>query len=79
VAAVMYPIIDANKRVLTADDARGVCAIYPPALDPHSCTQNTPDDGCGCATAGRGLGSEVATLLPALGLLLARRRRPRRR
>ena len=41
-----------TKRVLTTDDVRGVCAIYPPARDPHACTQNLPDDGCGCATAG---------------------------
>jgi hypothetical protein len=77
--AVMYPIIDSEsiaKRVLTADDAAGVCAIYLPAMDPHSCTENTPDDGCGCMTAGAGLESSAPSVL-ALALVVARRRRRR--
>ena len=53
--AVMWYVIDQEsiaKRVLTTDDARGVCAIYPPTGNPPACTQNLPDDGCGCATRG---------------------------
>lgn len=82
VAAVMYYAItpDSNaKRVLTADDAAGVCAIYPPSGDPHSCTQNTPDDGCGCRAAGTGPGAGLGAALVVLALVLpGRRRRPRR-
>ncbi len=80
IAAVMYYEIEPNsiaKRLLTADDAAGVCAIYPPDMDPHSCTQNTPDDGCGCTTAGNGLGWGASTALAALALVVARRRRRR--
>jgi MYXO-CTERM domain-containing protein len=75
--AVMWYVIDQEsitKRVLTADDARGVCAIYPAASDPHSCTQNLPDDGCGCAAAGASTG-DVATFVLVLLALTIRRRR----
>ncbi len=66
------------KRVLSTDDARGVCAIYPPAQDPHSCTQNLPDDGCGCAIARRRSGRLAGLALAAMALALAGgRRRPR--
>jgi MYXO-CTERM domain-containing protein len=77
-AAVMWYIVDAGsivKRVLTADDAAGVCAIYPAAADPHACTQNTPDDGCGCAAAGPTPGEGASAALLALALGFARRRR----
>jgi hypothetical protein len=40
---------DISKRVLTTDDAQGVCAIYPPARVAPVCAHNSPDDGCGCA------------------------------
>jgi hypothetical protein len=68
------------KRVLAPDDVRGICAIYPPAQDPHSCALNLPDDGCGCASGGaRGVGGAGVTLL-VLGLFSsARRPRGRRR
>jgi len=75
--AVMWYVIDAEsrtKRVLTTDDARGVCAIYPAALDPHSCTQNLPDDGCGCAAGGAPTGRLAGLALVALALLRHRRR-----
>jgi len=79
-ATVMWGIIDSDttKRTLTDDDARGVCTIYPAAQDPHSCTQNTPDDGCGCAAAGgrQGwMGLTFSTLL-LLAACRSRRRRP---
>jgi MYXO-CTERM domain-containing protein len=65
-----------TKRVLTPDDARGVCAIYSPAAPSiPACAQNSPDDGCGCDTSGQGRGSLVAPGLVALALLVARRRR----
>ncbi len=40
-----------DKRVLSTDDARGVCAIYPPDAIVPACAANLPDDGCGCRTA----------------------------
>jgi MYXO-CTERM domain-containing protein len=78
--AVMWYVIDSDsitKRVLTTDDARGVCAIYPSSGDPHSCTQNLPDDGCGCATAGAAPGPLAAVTLAAFALAARRRRRRR--
>jgi len=77
----MWAYIDdgsSAKRVLSTDDARGVCAIYPSASDPHSCTQNLPDDGCGCATASGAATNRLAAVV-LVGLALAtRRRRPQR-
>jgi MYXO-CTERM domain-containing protein len=76
--AVMWYEVLANstaKRVLTEDDARGVCAIYPPNAPARSCAANLPDDGCGCRTGGRGAPAGSA-LLALAGLLAARRRRP---
>lgn len=78
--AVMWYVIDQEsitKRVLTTDDARGVCAIYPAARNPLSCTQNAPDDGCGCVTAGAPSGRLAALALVALALATRRRRRRR--
>jgi MYXO-CTERM domain-containing protein len=75
--AVMWYAIDkesTTKRVLTTDDAAGVCAIYPSARDPHSCTQNLPDDGCGCATASGASTNRLAAVV-LIGLALVTRRR----
>jgi hypothetical protein len=36
------------KRMLSLDDVRAVCAVYPAFQNPGSCVLNTPDDGCGC-------------------------------
>ena len=63
-----------DKRVLSTDDAHGVCAIYPAGL-PQACTQNLPDDGCGCATAGAPSNRLAAVAVVALALLARRRRR----
>jgi hypothetical protein len=78
-AAVMWYTVDPGvtaKRVLTSDDARGVCSIYPSGA-PATCSQNTPDDGCGCTAPGSRhvslLGAALATAA------LVRRRRPPRR
>jgi hypothetical protein len=78
-ATVMFATIDqanaeTSKRVLSQDDIDGVCAIYPAAQDPHACSLDLPDDGCGCA-AGRGTPSLG---LAALGVLLVTRGRARR-
>jgi MYXO-CTERM domain-containing protein len=80
VAAVMYYEIASNstKRTLTTDDERGVCAIYPPGT-PSICAQNTPDDGCGCATSGGGSGTAGGLLLGILAAAAARRRTRRAR
>jgi MYXO-CTERM domain-containing protein len=78
--AVMWYVIDQEsitKRVLTTDDARGVCAIYP-AGGSQTCTQNTPDDGCGCATGGTPTGRLASLALAAVALTVAARRRRRR-
>jgi len=52
---VMFAIIDGNreitKRTLSADDIRAVCDIYPEEQDPHACTLDMPEDGCGCSAA----------------------------
>ena len=73
----MWYVIDQEsivKRDLTTDDARGVCAIYPAAQDPHSCSQNLPDDGCGCAAAGAPTGSLASFVGVALAFAMRRRR-----
>jgi MYXO-CTERM domain-containing protein len=76
--AVMWYMVDpdsTSKRVITDDDARGECAIYPPTTMPALCAANAPDDGCGCR-AGGGQPAAASTLLLALGALtMARRRR----
>jgi hypothetical protein len=61
------------KRVLTADDVRGVCAIYPAAQDPHSCALDAVDDGCGCSAAASPR-SGVGVLGTLAALALSRRR-----
>jgi MYXO-CTERM domain-containing protein len=72
---VMFAMIDGNlettKRHLSPDDIRAVCEIYPPEQDPHACTLDMPNDGCGCnagdgaAPAGAGV---TLALLAGLGL-----------
>ncbi len=78
-AAVMWYFVDPNlvgKRVLTVDDARGVCAIYPPDAPARACAANQPDDGCGCRVGASG-GGTTAALLALAALARARRRRGR--
>jgi MYXO-CTERM domain-containing protein len=65
------------KRVLSSDDVRAVCDLYPAAQDPHSCTANLPDDGCGCRTGGRTSAGGAALLALAVATALMRRRRLR--
>jgi hypothetical protein len=66
-----------NKRVITDDDARGVCAIYPPTSTPALCEANLPADGCGCH-AGGGRPAATSALLLALGCLAGASRQRRR-
>jgi MYXO-CTERM domain-containing protein len=76
-AAVMWYAVDRNstsKRVITPDDTRGVCAIYPPTTTPAVCALNVPDDGCGCRAGGTRPAAGSALLL-ALGALVGARRR----
>jgi MYXO-CTERM domain-containing protein len=63
-----------TKRTLSPDDIRGVCSIYPASGDPHACTLDMPDDGCGCRTGGRASGAGLA-LLSLLTIAIGRRRR----
>ncbi len=78
-AAVMWYFVDRGptatvKRVLTTDDVRGVCAIYPPNAPVRACAANLPDDGCGCRAGGRGAGALGALfVLAALGRVRRRR------
>lgn len=75
--AVMWWQVARNlttKRVITADDARGVCTIYPPGAAVPVCAANLPDDGCGCRAGGPGAAG-LSGLLALAGLLAARRRR----
>lgn len=80
----MFAMIAGNreltKRTLSADDIRAVCSIYPDDQDPHDCTLDMPEDGCGCRTgAGGGLGTSGAGVLYLLAAaFLIRSRRARR-
>jgi MYXO-CTERM domain-containing protein len=74
-ATVMWAYIEGDKRVLSTDDARGVCATYPPERNPPACMQNLPDDGCGCATGGAPPGRLAGVALATLALVARRRRR----
>jgi MYXO-CTERM domain-containing protein len=76
-AAVMWAKIEDSssaKRILSTDDARGVCTIYPPERNAPACTQNLPDDGCGCASAGAPARSLATFVLVAMVLATRRRR-----
>jgi MYXO-CTERM domain-containing protein len=77
-AAVMWYQVEPDstfKRVIAQDDARGVCAIYPPDAVLPACAANFPDDGCGCrAGAGDGPAGPAAALLALAALLSVRRR-----
>jgi hypothetical protein len=64
---------ETNKRTLENDDMLGVCTIYPPALDPHVCSVDQPNDGCAVAggTAGQHGRGRVAGGAIALGAGMA--------
>ena len=77
-ATVMFPNInhgEVSKRVLSPDDIDAVCTVYPAAQDPHSCSLDLPDDGCGCAVGRRDPARSADGLVGlALGVGLAIRR-----
>jgi MYXO-CTERM domain-containing protein len=78
---VMFANIGGNgeisKRTLSPDDIRAVCDMYPATADPHACTLDSPDDGCGCATSGHTPAAGVALLSLVAVAAMWRRRRPR--
>ena len=79
---VMFAMIDGlgietTKRHLSPDDIRAVCEIYPADQDPHACTLDMPNDGCGC-NAGDGAAPAGAALALLAGLALAAARSRRK-
>jgi hypothetical protein len=74
---VMFALIDSNreisKRVLSSDEIRAVCDIYPSSADPHLCGSDTPDDGCGCSAAPMAPVG-VSLVLVLVGIAIARSR-----
>jgi len=83
VQTVMFATIQANletsKRVLSPDDIRAACSIYPSAEDPHVCAYDMPNEGCGCRTSRKPGGHFTIALLSVLALLIGRRNRARAR
>lgn len=76
-AAVMWYKVEpgtSGKRVISDDDARGVCAIYPPTAAAPTCKANLPEDGCACGAAGTPRGA-AAALMALVALMGAGRRR----
>ena len=83
---VMFATIQGNleisKRVLSPDDIRAACSIYPSAEDPHVCAYDMPNEGCGCRTSptpGASLLSVLALFALAFGLRRRRLPGPSRR
>jgi hypothetical protein len=81
-ASIMYPIDSpsAARRALSADDIRGICALYPSGFDPTCRGGLTPDGGC-CAVAPQNDSrSIIANCIVGLLLVIASiRRRSRSR
>lgn len=72
---VMYPAAmpgDTSKRVLTADDRAGLCAIYPLGAATSTCGVRKSGGGGGCASGGAG---GILSALLALAALARGRRR----
>jgi hypothetical protein len=72
---VMYPAAtpgDTSKRVLTADDRAGVCAIYPVGGPTSTCGSQQKSGGGGCASG------EAGGILSALLALAALARHARK-
>jgi len=85
IQTVMFATIQGNletsKRVLSPDDIRAACSIYPSEQDPHVCAYDMPNEGwgCGCSAAPAPAGASLSlvSLLSLLSLLARPRRRPR--
>jgi len=73
---VMWYAVGAGvvKRVLTDDEVRAMCAIYPAASDPHNCGLDRPDDGFGYSMAATSPSSAAGVLGALAALALSRRR-----
>lgn len=73
------PARDVDRRTLSDDDARGVCAVYPPPIA-LAATQLPDEGGCSVARPSSGPGRPVGLWLPVVAVLfLARRWRSNRR
>lgn len=68
--------LEISKRVLSPDDIRAACSIYPSTDDPHVCAYDTPNEGwgCGCSAAQKPGGAALA-LLSLLAIVFGTRRR----
>ncbi len=80
-ATTMYPSTEPGwiaQRVLSSDEVRAVCAIYPASADPKLCVLDLPDDGCGCAATGPRPGGLLAGVVGLALALAVSRARPRR-
>jgi uncharacterized protein (TIGR03382 family) len=76
--SVMFPATepgDVSKRILSAEDQRAVCEVYPLAAAPAMCP--APPASSGCA-AGGGSPSGAPLLVLTVAALWSRRRRARR-
>ncbi len=76
--ATMYPFQNCGetiKETLEDDDINGICAIYPTAKDPHTCTAPVPATTGGCCSAGGSSSDALALAAMTSALVLARRRR----
>lgn len=76
--SVMFPSTepgDLSKRVLSPEDQRGACEVYPVAAAPSTCP--APPASHGCAMGGRGSSGGVLALL--VGCAWRWQRRTRRR
>jgi hypothetical protein len=74
--------LETSKRVLTTDEIKAVCHLYPQAKDPLICALDVPNDALGCRAAGpgprrRGLLVTAAAALVGLAIAVARARRRR--
>jgi len=76
---VMFATIQGNletsKRVLSPDDIRAACSIYPSTQDPHVCAYDTPNEGCGGCSAAQRPGGASLALLSLLAIVFGARRR----
>jgi len=77
---VMFATIQGNletsKRVLSPDDIRAACSIYPSTQDPHVCAYDTPNEGCGGCSAAQRPGGHFTIALLSVFALLALARAP---